>query len=203
MKIYPIKEVREREYDERVAEFAHKRADMAQVRLNAQQAKINRLLNQGINDAHTIEQKWYVMDQIMDIVNAAVGPFTPCKAGCDACCHSVLPVSILEAERIALHTGRALAKPPLEADPMGHKDAWTPCPFLKKGRCSIYAVRPLCCKWHFNMDSVNTLCSPASDGKPVRIMFWNRVPFETAAYQILGPAIRHECADIRDFFPQE
>lgn len=68
---------------------------------------------------------------------------TACKRGCDFCCRIPVDVSPVEVEYMKSRDPDLVRK-------IGDVDLNTasPCPFLKKGVCSIYNVRPYLCRMH-------------------------------------------------------
>lgn len=125
-----------------------------------------------------------------------------CKAGCAYCCHLKIEVSRLEAEYIGEKTGvvPAVLGEVVPRDPHAFSEQ-TPCPFLKKGVCSIYEYRPLICRIHVNMDVDDYWC---------RFENWNNpggaVPKPTFnsilnAFIELNQKSGSAVADIRDYFP--
>ncbi|MNL33134.1 hypothetical protein D3C87_1550280 [compost metagenome] len=73
-----------------------------------------------------------------------------------------------------------------------------PCPFLKKGRCSVYEVRPLACRIHFNLADTPYFCNtdiPPGDSLVPQI---NNSEIDKAHFRAFGKEV---WADIRDFFP--
>lgn len=102
-----------------------------------------------------------------------------CEKGCAACCYQMTLVTFVEALTIADFVIRNRS----EAEVTGliealdahakqfrpHREAYfldaKPCPFLRvtdgkwTGECSVYNVRPLCCRMHFVV-SDPALCAP-------------------------------------------
>lgn len=69
-----------------------------------------------------------------------------CKKGCNHCCHYQVLITKQEASLISEYTGVKPKIPKRARDLFSNPD---PCPFLKKGICSIYPVRPLACRGYF------------------------------------------------------
>ena len=91
-----------------------------------------------------------------------------CKAGCDHCCHQPVGLTPPEALAIAAHLREKLTSQELVTvaarfaqrarDTRGLSSAQRfspdhPCPFLNRGQCSIYEVRPLACRGMNSLDS--------------------------------------------------
>jgi len=91
-----------------------------------------------------------------------------CKAGCDHCCHQPVGLTPPEALAIAAHLREKLTTEELVTvaarfaqrarDTRGLSSAQRfspdhPCPFLNRGQCSIYEVRPLACRGMNSLDS--------------------------------------------------
>lgn len=143
------------------------------------------------------------MDRFLEAASAlsdAVKPFTACKAGCSYCCNIAATITAQEATIIAKATGRKARKLDGRVDYEASREQYTgvPCPFLKKGKCSIYEVRPLACRLHVNMADSNFFCNTeVPPGQSV-------VPQLTNHQILLAQAkVFHNetWADIRDFFP--
>jgi Fe-S-cluster containining protein len=99
-----------------------------------------------------------------------------CRRGCAACCHQLVPLSTLEAQRVAGHISRlpraerrelvksvdrqaqrfavwAATKPPGGPQDrlvnIDYLKQHIPCPFLgSQNECRVYPVRPLVCRGH-------------------------------------------------------
>jgi Fe-S-cluster containining protein len=91
-----------------------------------------------------------------------------CKAGCDHCCHQPVGLTPPEALAIAAHLRQTrsleelaavrsrLAQRELETRELSSAQRFSPdqpCPFLARGQCSIYEVRPLACRGMNSLDA--------------------------------------------------
>lgn len=91
-----------------------------------------------------------------------------CRAGCSHCCHQAVGVSAPEV--FAIYDELSKTRAPKELDAvlerirrtddetrgMTSSERWSPehpCPFLEKGSCSIYEVRPLACRGKNSLDA--------------------------------------------------
>jgi len=102
--------------------------------------------------AQRLRALYAAMAQISD----AVAPFVACKAGCTSCCHYKVSVFPLEARLIEAWTGHRRLPTPAPVQEFHGQ----PCPFLKSGRCSIYAHRPMACRQHFALTATAHWCAP-------------------------------------------
>ena len=77
--------------------------------------------------------------------------YSVCQRGCAYCCAVSVDVSRLEAEAIAIATGRAMKNPTTLIRHAGNDY----CPLLNQstGECSVYELRPLTCRTFATMDS--------------------------------------------------
>lgn len=141
--------------------------------------------------ANRLRALYAVMAQISD----AVVPFVACRAGCTACCHYNVSVFPLEAQLIEAWTGHRRLASPLQAAEY-HGQA---CPFLKQGRCSIYAHRPMACRQHFALTATAHWCAPGRCHKET----FPLVKFSSAAealFDIIQQDGRGIPSDIRQWF---
>ncbi|MFJ3110085.1 YkgJ family cysteine cluster protein [Pseudomonas putida] len=82
-------------------------------------------------------------------------------------CHIAVTLPQLEAQAIGVAIGKACqGGSPYTGDHLAtvEKNFRSPCPFLKKRRCSIYADRPIACRVHFNLAQVSYFCDQATPG---------------------------------------
>lgn len=86
---------------------------------------------------------------------------TACQKGCAYCCYSQVALSRLEADYIALKTGRK-ASSALNRKMISevYCDPKRPCPFLGRtdNVCTIYPYRPVLCRTHVSIDLDNKNC---------------------------------------------
>jgi hypothetical protein len=85
----------------------------------------------------------------MDIIYNFIKQFSPCKKGCNHCCHYEIAVSEIEVEYIKRNV-----KMKGEIKPQRSKA----CPFLKKSVCSIYPYRPFLCRRHLSLADSERWC---------------------------------------------
>ncbi|MBI1757598.1 MAG: YkgJ family cysteine cluster protein [Fimbriimonas ginsengisoli] len=137
------------------------------------------------------------LDMIADkeISTRQRGRAPACKAGCDACCHRTVPVSLPEAigiasqvgkkddsalrERIKLYRARTA---PFRAH---EQEARVACPLLADGLCTVYDARPLFCRGLSSFDA--GACASWRDGDEVSIP---KVPGQMAVARELQDGLR-------------
>lgn len=159
--------------------------------------------------ATTVTQRVHWLWRAADAGTQAATKIAACRQGCTHCCHQSVVVSKAEARVIAKATG---AKLNTQAGQYGHetedleaaRDALrvrftgSPCVFLKSGSCSIYAHRPLVCRWHLNMDADDLLCQIVDGGEPPVVPYLDMSQQEMHAVLILG--LHQSFDDIREWF---
>lgn len=133
-------------------------------------------------------------------VGKAAAPYVACEKGCAGCCKMNVSISVIEAERLAAVTGRAME--PLQ-HPVSHDEAHfsgVDCPFLVNEACSVYEARPYACRAHFSFDSTAYWCQPerAHAGEMGQLELGGA---KQAYMNIVMRSSLHGFADIRDFFP--
>jgi Fe-S-cluster containining protein len=99
---------------------------------------------------NTFSKLQYLFDFMGDI-SRFVGNFVPCKKGCTHCCHIPISISELEIEYITKQTNIRRSKSSQVVND-------SPCPFLKKGACSIYKFRPFFCRRHVILGDTSKWC---------------------------------------------
>ena len=116
-----------------------------------------------------------------------------CRKGCYFCCGQSVTIWAAEAELIAewckehgIDIAKAYLREQLKYDwkELALQEArW--CVFLKAGECSIYPVRPLCCR-KYHVASAPELCDtvkyPSSKGYKVAICVYTLPEIEASAF---------------------
>ena len=141
--------------------------------------------------------------KLVDAASVEILPFTACRKGCSHCCNIAVLMSDVEAQRIGEHIGRKPVKTgafPADVKALQKQYFGVPCTFLKGGRCSIYEVRPLACRLHFNMADEPLMCSTAIEPKNSLVPMLNLHGVDKALFMM---TLGSKHADIRDFFPKK
>lgn len=181
--------------------------DQAQVnvgRLNAHTRKAATLADDAMDIAKlplSTRIRYNKMVKLVDAASKDILPFTACRKGCSHCCHIAALISEVEAKRIGEAIGRKPEKTgafPPDVPALQDKYFGVPCTFLKGGRCSIYEVRPLACRLHFNMADDPFFCSTAIAPQNSLVPALNLHGVDAALFRVTFGS-KH--ADIRDFFP--
>lgn len=126
---------------------------------------------------------------------------TACASGCSHCCHVDVLVPRSEAQLMAKALNQSVSEPQavvsLETAHLRTSFVGTPCTFLKEGKCSIYARRPLVCRTLVNLDSVSTLCE-LIPGAQVPVPYLNTVTLQSVFAKVTQA---EDFADVREWFP--
>lgn len=109
--------------------------------------------------------------KLVDYAIAAGNEVTLCRSGCHYCCHYRVLASPTEVFALAEHVittwtpdrlvalkGR-LTKHVATVKPMSvaeHMTTNVPCPLLDNGSCAVYALRPVACRAHHEVMSIDT-----------------------------------------------
>jgi Fe-S-cluster containining protein len=144
----------------------------------------------------------------LDPLTREVGALAACRKGCSHCCNIAVAINQAEAAVIGRRIGRKPAKPANRAmegrDEFGASIALgfdKPCPFLKEHQCSIYDVRPLACRSHFNMDIDAELCRVDLGNN--RVPLYKTTDLDVIGVYAAGGPHKMVVADIREFFPPQ
>ena len=166
--------------------------------------QVDRLLSQAVKSSSRSKALMW-LQKAADTAAAPLQPHSGCVTGCSHCCRGAVSVSDTEARQIAKDTGIPLATVngwnATQSDDRraeGQKWGGVPCTFLKEGRCSIYASRPLACRLHLNMDVDGFLCIQIP-GEAISVPYADMTQHHFAAAIALG--VHSVIADIREWFP--
>jgi len=184
-----------REETKRQAEANFARVN-SKIDLNKYTAKFHRIAGLNITAKAKTLQMWELGTEI----SKAVTPFSACKQGCSYCCNIAATITTTEARIIGKYVGRKPLVLTKRVDIFGNipKYSGTPCPFLKQGRCSIYEVRPLACRIHFNLADSPYFCNTAIPSKESYVPQLDNDSIDVAHFKAFSQEI---WADMRDFFP--
>lgn len=125
---------------------------------------------------------------------------TPCKKGCSHCCYQAVGIATYEAAAIGKYIGVTpvtLTQKFENPSVMQERNKGVACVFLKEGKCSIYEVRPLACRTHYNLSEYPELCDIANINGTVPNMNFSAVWNAQVAIN-MGTSVFD---DIRQFFP--
>lgn len=178
-------------------------------RINSQDdRKLHRIVGESlpalIESPEPLDRKVIRLRRIADMAAKVIAPFTPCKKGCDACCHNTAIISELDAMRIATATGVSLATPRRVFDPAAGEEArrtyasnytGVACTFLRDGLCSIYAERPVVCRIHHSLEDSPAGCDGGRQPEAVDL-----TEIYVGELRAMGRMMVY--ADIREFFPE-
>jgi Fe-S-cluster containining protein len=183
-----------------------------------------RLLNTA-RKARNVNQRVLWLQRAADALGRAAhaSGATPCRKGCNHCCHIPVLVTRAEAALIAAATNRTLATSPRDAVVLAHQleqlsgqsphqdpnaRRWAhhtgqACPFLDSGdgSCTVWNARPLACRYHYSLDDDDLLCQLVNDDAPINVPLLNTNARKAVSLAIQG--LQQEAADIRDWFPSD
>ena len=128
----------------------------------------------------------------MDILYNFIKKFTPCKKGCNHCCHYEIAVSKVEVEYIKRNVKMKGKIKPQRSEA---------CPFLKNGVCSIYPYRPFLCRRHLSLADSDRWCKEDICNK-YDFPLINFSEFDRCYAEIIGLDGLSSVKDIRDAFPR-
>lgn len=191
-----------RQADPSLDEEARRRNDAINARLDLQ--GMNELRAKADN-ATAPRAKVVLLRRMVDKLGEAARGLTPCKQGCNHCCHMATLVTVEEATAIAKATGAPMTMPTefnavFSKEELRDRYLGVPCTFLTSNGCDIYAERPLACRMHHTLDSDNLLCQIVP-GHPVTLPSFNTRQLDMAILLAHGGPTKVRYADIREFFP--
>lgn len=108
---------------------------------------LQKLQNSTLGKLKKLELFYSEMEAIYEFIHK----FTACKKGCNYCCHYEIAITDLEIEYIKNKT---------KIKKLALNSSGQPCPFLKKGICSIYEHRPFICRRHLSIADTVKWCKP-------------------------------------------
>lgn len=144
------------------------------------------------------------MIEIIDDLAGEVAKVASCRKGCSHCCYQAVMISDWEAKRIAKFTGKRLADysgyDPRHDSAVEMRERYSgkPCSFLIDGACSIYPVRPVACRTHFNMSDDHALCD-IQNSPNAEVPYFDFENMKIAA-TVLFFRKTAKFGDIREFF---
>ncbi|MHD0644813.1 YkgJ family cysteine cluster protein [Pseudomonas aeruginosa] len=144
--------------------------------------------------------KLYQLRKYADAISNLAGKHAACRHGCSHCCNISVGISKTEAESISRATKRKLTKPKEDVPDMASLEQWhgVPCPFLARGKCSIYEDRPIVCRLLLNIADTEYFCSLDVPAAESHVTSLDLRQLENA----FMVAFSHDqWADIRVFFP--
>lgn len=148
--------------------------------------------------------------KVSDEMTGIAAEFSICKRGCSHCCNMATLIAEPEAAVIGRAIGvtprkpkqwpfysrQGIAKETLNTFAETFHGYAKPCPFLKKGECSIYENRPFACRVHVNMAPTADSCK-MDQGRETAMMDLSTL---NDAYAWIGKTIKVQ--DIRAYFPK-
>jgi Fe-S-cluster containining protein len=146
------------------------------------------LTNSNLGPLKRLEALYDEMDKIYSFIKR----FSPCKKGCNHCCHYEIAVSEVEVEYIKRNI-----KVKGKIKPQRSKA----CPFLKNSVCSIYTYRPFLCRRHLSLADSEKWCEEEICNKYSFPLF-NFSEVDRCYAEIVGVNGLSSIRDIRDAFPR-
>lgn len=142
-------------------------------------------LQEDINPLKKLEAIYFFTDKYGKFLY----PYFPCKKKCSYCCCIPVTVFSIEAEYISKKTKRDTSFYKID-------NKYSPCPFLKDHKCSIYKIRPFKCRTCFVLDGPDT-CN-TTKGNKIYGQIYNIQMFNELEVEIIK--ISTSALDIREIF---
>lgn len=200
---------------ERWREFKAREPDVqAQLRARPVDANKANAQRDAVYKASNASARVVWMRELCETLTSPSRDMHACRHGCSDCCYQSVVIAEPEARLIAKETGMKLQQPPPArkvSGPKNEKDAvaalerigqmrerytGVACVFLRHGRCSIYASRPIACRKTVSLDRDSLLCQIVPD-EPVKVPYLDMRAVDFL-YQDAMP--EQWTADIRDWF---
>lgn len=161
-----------------------------------------RRLNAMVSSPEPIRVRLRLLRDLADEITEHAREYSPCRKGCNHCCHMATMVSEPEAAMIGALIHKSPKKPKQWAD-FRDKDAIADaflgagkaCSFLDNGVCSIYEHRPLACRVHMSMGASSAAC----EMDQTRTLPLLNLSELDKAYAMISATLH--MADIRAYFP--
>jgi hypothetical protein len=140
------------------------------------------------------------LKKVADKLNAVATPRSACRSGCSHCCHISVVINKAEADAISSLVGAKQSKLGGSIPSVSIREKWfgVPCPFLKKGRCSVYEARPISCRLMFNLADSPYFCDTRIKPEDSHVTMLNLKDLENGYVKAF---LGQQWGDIRDFFP--
>ena len=162
----------------------------------------SRRLNAMVSSREPVRVRLRLLRDLADEITEYARDYSPCRKGCNHCCHMATMVSEPEAAMIGALIRKSPKKPKQWAD-FRDKDAIAAtflgtrkaCTFLDNGVCSIYEHRPLACRMHVSMGASSSAC----EMDQLRQLPLLNLSQLDKAYAMISATLH--MADIRAYFP--
>lgn len=158
------------------------------MKLLGQYDQLSEYLRSDVEQTNKLHGIYDFLDELWNFLY----PYLSCKKGCSYCCSIPVDVFSIEAENISKEIGKKILVHPVS-------NKYSPCPFLKNDKCSIYKNRPFKCRTYFpfegpefckNQESRANFYNAIIDGENL----FNKLELEVANMS------KRKGADIREFF---
>lgn len=166
--------------------------------LDARDDEIAEQLRRENSSAKSKLRKIY---SLMEELSQAVKPYVACGKGCSDCCKMNVSISIIEAERLSVVSGKSMTAVKYPVRHPEEEFSGVPCPFLVEGACSVYEARPYACRAHYSFDTSAYWCHPERSHEGEMSLLEMGGARQAYDEVVVGSRLRG-FADVRDFFPK-
>lgn len=151
-----------------------------------------------LSESMDIHNSYHLLCDLIDEMARCITPNSACMKGCSHCCYQPVFLSPIEVSMISGYKNIPRLNKPILNDPKSllatqKKYIGVKCPFLEDNVCSVYPVRPLTCRLHFNLSNTPEICESASTVPMLNYRFLMpllSIVFRTARFDI------HQYSDI-------